>query len=484
MKFSPVKPWHIYLLSALALLILAVFSVGYYHPDEHFQILEFAGLKLNLTKPEYLPWEFHARMRPAFQPAMVVVVHKVFALFGNSDPFTITMFLRMLSGALSFVSMWMIYKCYSTKINDSILQKWFLGLSFLLWFALYNNVRFSSETWSGSLFIIGFSYLFFRSRQPMKTDFLITGILLGLSFIIRFQTGFLVAGFLAWFAFIRKERFINIGYMIAGIFLPVIAGIITDYWFYGEWTLTAWNYFQQNILADKISGFGINPWYFYVEDVFVRAGPPLGIVIILAFILVFIFRPKDLLTWTLLPFIAIHCLIGHKETRFFYPLIGFIPIFIIKATEIVRDKWSSKLLENKYFLGYAKFFWICNEIMIILVFFIPADSQVKIYETIYRNYHNPITLYYFKEDPYARALDIYYYKRKNLNIKKAESTNLLNADTSAVFLIAVKTGDKEIDKIKNKRLICSSFPEWLKKFNFNQWVERTTFWDVYEVDNL
>ena len=81
-------------------------------------------------------------------------------------------------------------------------------------------------------------------------------------------------------------------------------------------------------------------------------------------------------------------------------------------------------------------------------------------------------------------LDIYYYKRKNLNIKKAESTNLLNADTSATFLIAVKTGDKDIDKIKNKRLICSSFPEWLKKFNFNQWVERTTFWDVYEVDNL
>ena len=151
MKIPEIKRWQVLLLSSACLLILAVFSVGYYHPDEHFQILEFAGLKLNLTRPEYLPWEYHFMMRPAIQPAIVVMIHKLFGLFGSSNPFVITVFLRIMSGALSFAAMWMIYRRYAADIMEAALQKWFLLLSFLLWFALYNGVRFSSETWSGPI---------------------------------------------------------------------------------------------------------------------------------------------------------------------------------------------------------------------------------------------------------------------------------------------------------------------------------------------
>jgi phosphatidylinositol glycan class B len=76
---SPQKPWIVYLLSATALLILTYFSVGYYHPDEHFQILEFARWKLDPSRSEPLPWEFYHQMRPAIQPVMVVVIHKILA---------------------------------------------------------------------------------------------------------------------------------------------------------------------------------------------------------------------------------------------------------------------------------------------------------------------------------------------------------------------------------------------------------------------
>lgn len=482
MQFSTVKPWHIYLLSFIGLLILSVYSVGYYHPDEHFQIMEFAALKLHLTRPENLPWEFPAKMRPAVQPAIVVAVHHFFGLFGCNNPFTITFFLRILSSVVSFAAMWMIYRCYADKIKEHVLQKWFLMLSFLLWFALYNNVRFSSETWSGSLFIIGFSYLFRLEGSARKTDFFMAGTLLGLSFIFRYQSGFLVAGFTAWYAFIRKERFIHLMNLVTGVFIAFVVGIMIDRWFYGEWVLSSWNYFQQNILADKVSGFGLNPWYFYFEDVLIRAVPPFSLVYIIACLMLLAYRPKNILTWTIFPFILIHCLIGHKETRFLYPLVGFLPMIVILSIEKIKEKWNNEILDNRLFLGFAKAFWIVNIGFIILTFFNPADSQVNIYKEIYNRYNYPVTLYYLKDDPYARALDIYYYKRSGLTIKKASSVDQLNGITDTKFLVAVKNGEKDVEGIKNKRLIGSSFPEWIKMFDFNNWVERTMFWNVYEVE--
>ena len=494
---SPTNPWPVFLLSATALLILAFFSVGYYHPDEHFQILEFARWKLDPTRSEPLPWEFFQQMRPAIQPAIVVSVHKVFAFFGNSDPFLITFFLRVLSAGLSFLAFWMMFQRYKREIISEILQKWFLLLSFLLWFSLYNAVRFSSETWSGAIFIIGFSYLFVTRQPPAYFDFFITGIILGLSFIFRYQTGFLIAGFLLWLVVFRliisketshsptikprvKQKILQLTILVSGIVVVIIAGVVVDRWFYGKWVLTAWNYFEQNILADKISGFGIQPWWFYFEDVFIRALPPFSLVFILGSLIVFIFRRNDILTWTLVPFIMIHFIIGHKEVRFFYPLIGFLPILVIKGIETAKEKWFPTILQKRFTLIFSKIFWIVNCIFIFVVFFIPADSQIGLYQKIYDRYPYPITLYYISDDPYHRALDISYYKRGSLSIKKAVMSSLPDSIPDKKYLIALRKDDFGIERLKNRKQIYSTYPEWIKYFNFNNWLSRTQVWYIYE----
>ncbi len=482
-NLQPEKPRIIYIFSAVALLILAYFSVGYYHPDEHFQILEFANWRLGHTSPYNLPWEFHYRMRPAIQPALVVVIHKVFGVFGCTNPFTIAFCLRVLSAALSFTAMWMIYRCYFREISKGILQKWFLLLSFLLWFALYNHVRFSSETWSGSLFVIGFSFLFIKNRPLRLPDYFITGILLGLSFVFRFQAGFLIAGFFLWHLFVKKEKISRMGFLALGILTMFFLGICIDRWFYGEWTLTVWNYFQQNLLADKISGFGVKPWWFYFEEVFIRAIPPFSLVFIGAFLIVFIFLRKNVLTWTLLPFVLFHFLIGHKEIRFLFPLIGFIPIMIIKAIEFLRDNRSVDIMQNKYFLGFARIFWSVNIVFLFIVFFIPADSQINLFKKIYDQYPAGTTLYFAEENPYHRALDIHYYKRDNLLIRKMEFIDRSEAVPERKFLVAIRSKDPGAGFYVNSKLVYSSYPEWIKHFNFNHWMDRTNFWYVYEVEN-
>jgi phosphatidylinositol glycan class B len=474
-------------LSAALMLLLAFTSVGWYHPDEHFQILEFAGLKLGLTSPQHLPWEYPAMMRSAIQPAMVVALHQVMAVFGITSPFAVTFVLRILSAILTFTAMWMMYRRYAPEIADPVLKKWFLPLSFLVWFALYNGVRFSSETWSGGVFIIGFTYLDQLKRSPGAGDFLFTGFLLGLSFVIRFQTGLLVAGFFCWFVYCGKQGLLKLGSMASGIVLAFAAGIGIDRWYYGTWTCSAWNYFRLNILQDKISGFGIEPWYYYFQDIFIQAIPPFSLVFIASFLVLIIFRRRDLLTWTLVPFILIHFVITHKETRFLYPLIGFVPVVLILSVETASARWKKGLTGNAVFRGFARAFWIVNLLFILVAVLYPADHLVRMYRHIYNGYPGQVTLLYVNKSPFQRALDVRYYRRSEIRIAEADSSVMMNPPKGTTYLLAFDNRDRGsapyIDRIVNKRVVWSSYPEWVRVFNFNGWIDRSAFWYLYEVRN-
>lgn len=473
------KAKYIYILSIIVLVITAFFSTGYHHFDEHFQILEFAGLKLNMTVAGNLPWEYNYQMRSAIQPVVVVVLYNFLNIFGLYNPFTIALFLRLLSAAVAFLGMYMIYKTYNKTILNDTLKKWFLLLSFFLWFMIYNNVRFSSENWAGSILLIAFSLLNIKQR-PNRYYYLYIGLLLGLAFLFRYQAGFLIAGLILWVLFIKKN-ISNAVFLTLGVIFLIGIGIIIDRWFYGEWTLTTWNYFNQAILQNKISGFGVDPWWYYFEIVFIKAIPPFSIIFIVSFIIVFIYKRKDLLTWTILPFLLIHFIIGHKEIRFLFPVIGFLPVVIIKSFEIIQEKWNKTFLDNTFVRVFAKLFLIANFISLLIIAFKPADNQISLYKRLYNDYKTPTTLYYTDDNPYHRILDINFYKRKNLDVIKISSVNEINSDVNKNQLFVTKDRNTVNDiKMKNK-LIYSTFPDWIKIFNFNKWIERSKCWYVYEL---
>ncbi|MCX6250999.1 MAG: hypothetical protein NTX61_09615 [Bacteroidetes bacterium] len=478
-KFSPVKPGSVYLFSGIVLFLTALLSVGYYHPDEHFQILEFAGYKLNLTDKINLPWEFYRQMRPSIQPVLVIIVYKIFGLFGMVNPFIVATFLRILTAGISFISMWLIYQAYAKDVKIDILKNWFLLLSFFLWFAISNNVRYSSETWSGNLFIMAYALMLMENRSD-KWIYLLTGLLFGLSFIVRYQAGFLVAGLILWSVFVKKERFISLFLMFLGILIAVGLGILSDRWFYGEWTLTAWNYLEQNILLDKMSGFGTQPWWFYITDVFIRGIPPFSLVYIFSFLILFLFHRKDPLTWTILPFVVLHFFLGHKETRFLFPIVGFLPIIIVKSIETICDKWKPGILEISGIKLFAATFWITNLLLLFYGTVNPADGQVNLYKKIFQEYSTPTTLYFINEDPYYRAKKIGFYKRQNLTIQKLDSNNEMTFNSKGLCLVAAK--NKKLINLRHpSKLIYTTYPDWIYHFNLNHWMERTKCWYLYEV---
>lgn len=91
----------------LVTLLYAVLSTGVYHPDEHFQILEYAHMKLfGKPAPEQLPWEYGLKMRPGFQPMIAYAVGKLLLFAGVYSPHLLALLLRLFSGALSMWAVW------------------------------------------------------------------------------------------------------------------------------------------------------------------------------------------------------------------------------------------------------------------------------------------------------------------------------------------------------------------------------------------
>ena len=69
-------------ISFVFFILASIFSSGFHHADEHYQILEFAGSKLGTTEVENLPWEYQAKLRPTIQPTIVIGVFHLLDCLG------------------------------------------------------------------------------------------------------------------------------------------------------------------------------------------------------------------------------------------------------------------------------------------------------------------------------------------------------------------------------------------------------------------
>ena len=471
----------VYILGALIFIITAWFSVGYNQFDEHFQILEFAGLKLGLTSQANLPWEYECMMRPAFQPGIVCIIYKTVSLVGITNPFCISFIVRLFSASLTFLGIHMMIRLFTPVIKNPKLLYAFLLLSFLLWFVPYNSARFSSDTTAGVIFLIGSAWFLLRHKLK-PSDYFLTGILLGISFLTKYQMALMILGFAAWLVTIHKAGVRNFLLFGTGIILAAALGVLIDRWFYGEWVLTSFNYFRQNILLGKASGFGISPWYYYFEQVFINAIPPLSLVYILAVLMYLWYYPKDALTWAIVPFLVVHFLIPHKEIRFLFPVIGFLPVMIIRSADGFLQKKGYKLLKHSATKISVKLFWYLNILMVIILAFRPADAQISLYQKLWNDYESPAKLYFTGDNPYHRAaVDVNFYKRKSLVIVRVDSLQMIIPSHDTVGLFLTDNPDLQADEQFTPVLIYSSLPQWVLRFNFNHWVDRTYFWQINEL---
>lgn len=332
------KKYIAYLIIAIVYLFTAVNSTGYHHPDEHFQLIEFAGLKAGWNTAADLTWEYDTQMRPSLQPIIALGVIKVFTACGITSPFDLTLVLRLLTAVLAFCSISFFARSFQSLVKQEYRLVFFL-LSFLLWFLPAINVRFSSETWAGLVLLPPIAIL--NKKEIKPTLYILAGLFLGLSFEFRYQMGISVVALFLWLILIKKEGLQNLLYFVSGILFVVIVCTFLDSWFYGDFVIAPWNYFQNNIVNDAASHFGISPWYYYLMVMIERPTPLLGILILAALLLCCTLYYKNPIVWCVVPFILIHSFIPHKEVRFLFPMVNLFPIILILAFQYIISSWNA-----------------------------------------------------------------------------------------------------------------------------------------------
>ena len=386
-------------------LITAINSKGFYHWDEHYQIIEFASYKLGKTPEKELAWEFKSQIRPAFQPAITCFAFKIFGKVGFSSPFMNVMFLRLISSILSFITLLFVSIVLIKKYPDKIFL--ILIITFSLWFLPFIGARYSSETMSGIFLTAGICTILFL--QKSKLSYILAGTLLGISFLFRFQSGIVIASTMLWLLFINKSTFKQLMFIVFPVLIVFCIGILIDKWFYGNWTITSFKYLYTTLFQENAPDFGISPWYYYLSSITIDGFLPVGILLIVICLLYFITNIKSLISWVLIPFILIHCFIGHKELRFLFPIVFLLPFVI--SYFLLEFKLSSKLACSFIFI-----FLVLNLVPMIVMAFRPANKEIadleymnkrKINETFYYVIDNPALIYGYYSLP---SEDWYYYK--------------------------------------------------------------------------
>lgn len=334
---NDLKKWAF--LALIIHLVTAVFSEGFYHWDEYFQIFEFLSFKLGHTPKEVLPWEFGALMRPWLQPAFLYLFKYVFPILDH--PFAFMTLARLMAVGFSFFTQLAFFNSTKKFFSSETHRQYFI-LSMFLWFMPFLHARFSSENMSANFYLLGLS-VFFNSGSIA-----LIALFWALSFWLRFQMGFALVFPILFLLYQQRKSFKNLS-LFSIVFLLVIGiNMLIDSWGYGAWTFAPWEYVKQNIYYNKSAQFGINPWYDYIKWLLTRPGLPFGIIMAASLVMYFKRFPKDIITWSIIPFYLAHQFVGHKEFRFLFPMIGLLPVIIFHFREkfFIQKKIHYKTIDS------------------------------------------------------------------------------------------------------------------------------------------
>ena len=466
----------------LFFLLAAVFSLGYFHPDEHFQILEFANFKLGAAPLSDLPWEFRERIRPSLQPTLAYLFIKAMHLAGLQNPFQQVLVLRMMSAFLSAMMFIKLADRSAGALPSKDGREVLLSLTFLLWFMPYLQVRYSSECWSGICFLAAVYFLMtFADRKMRRPSALfIAGGCLGLSFFFRFQMGFAILGLFAWLIS-RGVKPRELSAFVAGGMLAGAACVALDCWFYGGWVFTPYQYFEANLLEHRAAVWGISPWWYYFSEFLVVSIPPISALLAGLFVCGVFLQRRHLFFWALAPYLIAHMLVGHKELRFLFPMV-FPFLFFVAAGWIAVRPYFSKHLILKIALNVSL---ASNFLLLLYRSLAPAQEAVSYYHFLYRYAQNqPVTLF-TEASPAFRlvGLDLNFYTPKNIETVvlrdyPAWSDSVRYKPRPGDLLLVRSQIPPALGHYRPERVF-SILPGWVLQYNFNHWQDRSRIWSIY-----
>jgi phosphatidylinositol glycan class B len=484
------KYW--FLFAFLIYLVAAWFSVGHYHDDEYYQILDFAAYKLGFEMQNTVMWEYKEGVRSGLQPFIAYVVAKGLTLFGITSPFIWAFYLRLISLIISFISVFTFFHVIKKEVNIEKIRSYAVFFLLFSWILVFLNVRFSSEGWATSLFIFAYALYFYQSPTEIRKYFFI-GLLLGFAFLSRYQIGLFIFGFCFWLLFQGNEKISNFWLAISGFILSLAIGVLIDYWLYEELTFSFWNYFEWHIVKGSIDNI-VEPWWFYVYYSMVQLIPPITLFVPLVIIIFWTLFPRHSITWITIPFIAFHHYFGHKEMRYLFPVIPFLPVMFAMTIEnlLKRFKYLNQDIFKLLFQSIIYISLFINIILVLLTVTLPASKEVALWQNCFTQKipSDSVLLTYDPDGSGSTTgeLELDFYNINNVPIISISdeieiSKKMIEYPGKKLFYAARKKGReaKLTDNGISSKLICQALPEWILKININNWTSRASIWQIWEI---
>jgi hypothetical protein len=321
-----------FLLGALLRLVASFGGIPFAHADEHQQYLEQAFRVLHGFGMVY--WEQEEGIRHWFYPGCLAGVLWLMEQVGITDP-------QLQNSLFHFLIALIVFSAtarfaWELHIQGDTPASLLLMISTSIFpDVIFVHCRLLTENVMMAPVLLGMAYL---PRRP-----LLAGVLIGLSFGVRFHAGFLIAGmtFLAWWGNRDRKPF-GLGgdfpKFVGGIALALVFVGLVDYATYGSLFFSPIQYVKRNLIDGKASEFGVDPWYQYFEWTALWGWPLL--VLGVAVMLVGAWREWRILI-LLAVFFAVHCVVKHKEGRFLWPLIPFVMTLVSSAFGLIYRQLGS-----------------------------------------------------------------------------------------------------------------------------------------------
>lgn len=441
--------------AVLAHLFASVFSTGFYHPDEHFHILEFLGARLSWSHEADLPWEWPLQLRPALLVAWAGLIAQGLKLVNVLDPFLIAWLLRLSAAMLGLAASVSLYRCVERDFPDSrLIWLW----TCLLWVLPIVHARFIVDNLASSLFVLGVVRLLMTDRVVLS------GLLMATALVLRPHMLPMVAGFLGWWLvqdLTRWRKIVPIG--LSGL-VVLTAEVSAGKWLYGEWTFSAWNYLQA-LLNGRMDDFGSVPWWGYFQIMMDDVLVPFGALFIAAVVVFVIRYPKHWVTWSVLPFLLLHVFISMKHLRFLFPVVTFLPVLLVSLVH------ARMVLANRVLIGVSA-------LALLFVVFMPMDRSPGLFRFVNERFPQGVTLHALGWNPYERVgLPMNFYNKVAVNVRIVSSPE--DFQPGEYYLFHRRYHLPESFQDQGCDVLYSSLPSWVGRFDFNDWLSRTEIWRVF-----
>lgn len=414
--------------------VAAWFSHGYLHLDEHFQIIEFANLKLQRVSAELLTWEVAEKARPWLQPAITFIFFKGMQLLGTFNPVNWMRGIRFFSGSLACLGAAAFVLANYRSFTNSRQRYVMLYSSAFFCIFPWLHVRTSSENYSATAMLLAISALLLATNRTPVTDgsteqettwssglLFISGFFCGIAFNFRYQLGFMILGFAGWCIAIARLNLKKSAVIVFGFLLANIIAILVDRWGWGDWSYAPWNYFHTQVIEGVANKFGKTPWWYFSVLLWKEFPQPFGALIILALLIAIAVRPRHLATFCAIPFLLMHTIFGHKEARFLIPVIYLLPFFIA-VIPLPRSLWPriKPLLQCLVFLNFA---YLLRDVIK------PLDADIPYLKEMNYKASQPSTFFWEGHNPFSYyPLTMYFYQPTALQV--AERPSQLPTDTT------------------------------------------------------